>query len=91
MQGNWNHGRPHYRCRYPAEYAGIRDDARRATIYVREDAVVPKLDALLARWFDSDHIDETVKQLVAAVGPTDEDTARVEPRNARSSSATRPL
>ena len=21
MQGNWNNGRPHYRCRYPGEYA----------------------------------------------------------------------
>jgi hypothetical protein len=56
----------------------MRDDAHRQTIYVREDAVVPKLDALLARWFDPDHIDETVEQLLAAVGPTDEDTAGVD-------------
>ena len=21
MQGNWNHGRAHYRCRFPNEYA----------------------------------------------------------------------
>jgi hypothetical protein len=32
MQGNWNHGKAHYRCRFPAEYAGLRDDAHRAVM-----------------------------------------------------------
>jgi hypothetical protein len=76
MQGNWNHGKAHYRCRFASEYAGLRDDAHQATIYVREDEIVPRLDDWLAQLFDPDRVDETVEQLLEAGGPTDEDAAR---------------
>ena len=44
MQGNWNNGRPHYRCRYPAEYARAKTLAHPATVYVREDHILPAVD-----------------------------------------------
>jgi site-specific DNA recombinase len=76
MQGSWNNGRAHYRCLFSAEYAGVRDDAHRAAIYLREDVIVPKLDDWLARLFDPAHLDETVAELTAASAmPRDEDTA----------------
>jgi DNA invertase Pin-like site-specific DNA recombinase len=78
MQGSWNHGRAHYRCRFPAQYAGVKDEAHRSTIYLREDVVVPALDGWLADLFHPDRIDKTVAQLLEVARPSEEDTARVE-------------
>lgn len=48
MQGTWNHGRAHYRCSYPAEYAlGGNIDHPKA-VYLREDQAAPELDRWIA-------------------------------------------
>jgi len=52
MQGTWNHGRAHYRCRFPYEYALANRIKHPAAVYLREDAVLEPLDAWLAMAFD---------------------------------------
>jgi hypothetical protein len=47
-------------------------------VYVREDEVMPALDAWLASRFDPEHLDETCRTLAAASGPSDADDAAVE-------------
>jgi site-specific DNA recombinase len=56
MQGNWNNGRPHYRCRSPAEYARAKALAHPATVYVREDHILPALDRWLSTAFAPEHV-----------------------------------
>ena len=52
MQGTWNHGRAHYRCRFPYEYALANRIEHPAAVYLREDAVVESLDAWPTTVFD---------------------------------------
>ncbi|MBD0323989.1 MAG: recombinase family protein, partial [Aldersonia sp.] len=42
MQGSWNEGHAHYRCRYPAEYGLANRIQHPRTVYVREDAILPR-------------------------------------------------
>ncbi|GAB7046633.1 hypothetical protein JCM9534A_17590 [Catenuloplanes indicus JCM 9534] len=39
MQGNFNHGLPHYRCRFPNEYALANHVEHPLTVYLRENPV----------------------------------------------------
>lgn len=78
MSGQHNHGRAHYRCRYPAEYALANDVDHPRTVYVREDEVMPALDAWIASLFDPENLDETCRSLAAASGPNDADEAAVD-------------
>jgi len=74
MQGQWNHGRPYYRCKYPSDYP--IDEARHPkSIYVREEAILPGLDGWLASLFDEEHSDKTCEVLVGSDGlkPPDHD------------------
>jgi len=66
MQGNWNNGRPHYRCRYPAEYARAKALAHPPTVYVREDHILPALDGWLADAFAPQHLTATLTALEQA-------------------------
>jgi site-specific DNA recombinase len=77
MQGTWNHGRPHYRCRYPAEYALTEEIDHPKAVYLREDEIVPRLDHWIARVFEPDHLEETCEQLAAAQAPSVEHEARM--------------
>ncbi|MEV7008413.1 zinc ribbon domain-containing protein [Streptosporangium sp. NPDC051022] len=63
MQGNWNHRHPYYRCRYLAEYALANDLDHPKTVYLREDEVLPALDAWLAVEFGQRRREETVRFL----------------------------
>lgn len=76
MQGTWNHGRPHYRCRYPAEYGLANKTEHPKDVYLREDQVVPELDRWIARAFEPDRLQETCRQLSDAQASTAEDGAR---------------
>ncbi|MFD6394535.1 hypothetical protein ACWF9G_08775 [Nocardia sp. NPDC055029] len=51
MQGNWNHGTAHYRCRYPTEYALANNIDHPSTVYLREDRIIGPLDEWLTRTF----------------------------------------
>ena len=71
MQGNWNHGRAHYRCRFPNEYAMGNKINHPLTVYVREDAVLEPLDTWLAEAFAPHQI----KQSLAALEDAQPDNA----------------
>ncbi|MGH9091137.1 MAG: recombinase family protein, partial [Acidimicrobiales bacterium] len=71
MQGSSNHGRAHYRCRYPSEYAMVNEVEHPRNVYVREDAIIGPLDGWLAEVFDPENIDETLDSLDAASASTD--------------------
>jgi site-specific DNA recombinase len=77
MGGNFNHGKAHYRCMYPAQYAEKKGIEHPRAVYLREDKVVPALDEWLGKLFDPANLDETCKQL-AAVYDEHEDTTRIE-------------
>jgi DNA invertase Pin-like site-specific DNA recombinase len=69
MEGTWNHDAPHYRCRYPAEYALANAVEHPKAVYVREALIVPHLDRWLCRLFDEHHIGATCRALAAASRP----------------------
>jgi type II secretory pathway pseudopilin PulG len=75
MEGTWNHDRPYYRCQIhrddPAEHP-----EHQATIYVREDAIVPSLDTWVAELFNDDRLDDTCTALADAAQPNTDDQAR---------------
>ena len=66
MESTFNHGRPHYRCRYPAAYAEANGIAHPRTVYVREDHIVPHLDKWLCTIFAPHRIAATAKALADA-------------------------
>ena len=72
MQGSYNHGLAHYRCRYPSEYAVVNEVDHPRNVYLREDAVVGPLDGWLAQVFDPANIDETLESLHAATESNDD-------------------
>ncbi|MFE1171235.1 hypothetical protein [Streptomyces sp. NPDC058773] len=61
MQGNYNNGRPYYRCRYTAEYAKNVALEHPLTVYVRQNAILPALDTWLARVFAPGHLGRTIR------------------------------
>ena len=63
MQGNWNHGRAHYRCRFPNEYAVGNNIDHPLNVYVREDVVLDPLDTWLAQAFAPQRIDQSLTAL----------------------------
>jgi hypothetical protein len=62
MQGSWNEGRAHYRCRCPNEYGLANRVQHPRTVYVRKDAILPRLMGVVTRvswvrqagWFRAD-------------------------------------
>ncbi len=78
MQGNPNHGENHYRCRFPRDFAPAPGMEHPRTVYVRESAIVPKLDEWIATLFDPANLDETCRALAEAGGASDADHARIE-------------
>lgn len=62
-QGTWNHGHAHYRCRYPQEYAIANLIDHPLSVYLREDAILPDLDAWLAAAFAPHHLEATLDAL----------------------------
>lgn len=68
MQGQWNHGRAYYRCRFTEDYPG-GESAHPKSLYVKEDSILPGLDRWLATLFDDDHIDDTCDKLAGSAEP----------------------
>ena len=73
MEGSWNHNRPYYRCqlRHPDD-----TDDHPATVYVKEEALLPGLDGWLGELFDPDHLDQTCQTLADAAQPDPDEAAR---------------
>jgi site-specific DNA recombinase len=82
MQGSANHGRAHYRCRYPSEYAIANELDHPRNVYVREDQILGPLDGWLAQVFDPGQLDTTLDALEAAADSTD-DTDQAKTQAAR--------
>jgi len=82
MQGSANHGRAHYRCRYPSEYAIANELDHPKNVYMREDQILGPLDGWLAQVFDPGQLDTTLDALEAAAGSTD-DAEQVKAQAAR--------
>ena len=72
MQGSANHGRAHYRCRYPNEYAIANQLDHPRNVYVREDQILGPLNGWLAQVFDPGQLDTTLDALEAAPSSTDD-------------------
>lgn len=66
MQGSWNNGKPHYRCVFLSDYAAKNKVAHPPAVYLREDLVLPHLDAWLARKFSPAALPGTIRELGAA-------------------------
>jgi hypothetical protein len=60
MEETWNHDRPYYRCQVRRDHPANSPD-HPATIYVREDSIVPRLDSWVAELFTDDHLDDKAK------------------------------
>lgn len=66
MQGQFSHGAPYYRCRYPAEYALANHVQHPRNVYLREPDVLPLLDQWLVQAFAPHRVADTIRQLHAA-------------------------
>ncbi|NOY54364.1 MAG: recombinase family protein [Actinobacteria bacterium] len=75
MEGAWNHDRPYYRCQVHRNDKVDRN-GHAATIYVREEALLPGLDEWLGELFDTGHLDDTCRALAEAAQPDPDDEAR---------------
>jgi hypothetical protein len=75
MQGQWNHGKPYYRCKYPSDYP-VDEERHPKSVYVRENAILPGLDNWLASLFDDEHIEHTCDVLAGSSESDPESEAR---------------
>ena len=78
MQGSFNHDAAHYRCKFASERAPVPGLDHPKVVYVRESAIVPKLDQWIATLFDPPNLDATCDALAMAGGANDVDHARIE-------------
>jgi site-specific DNA recombinase len=66
MEGTWNNGRAHYRCKFPTEYALANRIEHPRTVYVREDHILAELDPWIGQIFDPAALEQTVQALMDA-------------------------
>ena len=80
MQGSWNNGKPHYRCTFLAEYAAKNKVDHPASVYVREEQLLPELDGWLSRKLDPVAFTSAVREFQAAQPeePANDEAARQE-------------
>src|SRR5260370_25063146 len=81
MQETWNNGKPHYRCRYPAEYAEP-NNRHPKSVYVREGIVIPAVDRWLSTLFEEEHVDSTIDAMAGSLKSNRHDEATVTARRA---------
>jgi site-specific DNA recombinase len=74
MQASWNNGKPHYRCVFPQQYALANHIEHPRSVYVREELILPPLDAWLATAFTAPHLDTTIRAMEQAQDPDDRRT-----------------
>jgi hypothetical protein len=70
MQSHWANELAYYRCRFPVEYALASKVDHPRNVFVREDEVLPQLDAWLAGQFAPDRIEEVIGEMTAAQDST---------------------
>jgi site-specific DNA recombinase len=65
MQGQHSHGVAYYRCRFPVEYALANRVDHPRNVILREDVVIPPLDAWLSDLFAPDRRDAVIAEMAA--------------------------
>jgi hypothetical protein len=78
MQGTTAHDTARYRCRFPSEYALANTVEHPLTVYVKEEAIVPRLDSWIAELFNETNLDATCEALAMAGDADEESEARAE-------------
>jgi len=78
MQGTFAHGTARCRCRFPSEYALANKVEHPLIVYVKEDAIVPRLDSWIAELFKETNLDATCEAMAMAGDADDEAEARGE-------------
>jgi site-specific DNA recombinase len=78
MEGKFNHDAHHYRCKFTSDRAPVPGLDHPKDVYIRESAIVPKLDAWIGELFDPANLDATCEALTMAGGANDTDHARIE-------------
>jgi DNA invertase Pin-like site-specific DNA recombinase len=80
MQGSWNNGKPHYRCVFLSQYGAKNKVKHPASVYLREEQLLPELDAWLARKLDPIAFTSAVRQYEATrpAEPKADDSAQQE-------------
>ncbi|GAB3250382.1 recombinase family protein [Kineosporia babensis] len=63
MEGSWNNGRAHYRCKLKLADRALAEAGHPSTVYVREDKILPHLDAWLDQLFSPTRCHQTVDLL----------------------------
>jgi site-specific DNA recombinase len=63
MQGSWNKGKAHYRSVFPTECALANRVDHPRSLYVREETILPPLDAWLASAFDPPNLADTIQAM----------------------------
>lgn len=66
MQAHWANERAYYRCRFPAEYALANKVHHPRNVFVRENEVLPALDAWLSKEFAPHRMEKIIEALAAA-------------------------
>ena len=69
MQGQYNHGKAYYRCRYPKEYALASHVRHPGNVYLREADILPAIDRWLAVIFAPHRLAQTIREMQAAQAP----------------------
>lgn len=70
MQGNYN-GTPYYRCRWPDRFAVANHIHHLRTIYLRQNAIIPKPDTWLPTAFAPHKLPATAQATAAAIVDAD--------------------
>ena len=66
MQGSWNNGKAHYRCTFLSQYAAKNKVNHPTSVYLREEQLLPQIDAWLSRKFDPVAFTSAVREFEAA-------------------------
>ena len=66
MEGSWNNGKPHYRCKLTSRRRPMHGVGHPTTVYVREELIAPEIEAWLASAFGPANVSATIDALVAA-------------------------
>jgi site-specific DNA recombinase len=66
MQGSWNNGKPHYRCTFLSQYAAKNKVSHPTSVDLREEQLLPEIDAWLSRKFDAVAFTSAVREFEAA-------------------------
>ncbi|MCD5351381.1 recombinase family protein [Kineosporia mesophila] len=76
MEGSWNNGRAHYRCKLKLADAALAQAGHPSTVYVREDKILPPLDSWLDLLFSPARRMKTVELLQEGTGGTTTESRR---------------